>query len=64
VGDAAFQRRCLGRMNEVAKGGRTVLFVSHNMEPMIGLCSRVVWLDQGRVRMDGPAASTDAGLFG
>src|SRR6185437_9712747 len=57
VGDAEFQRRCLGRMNEVAHHGRTVLFVSHNMEAMAGLCSRVIWLDRGRIRMDGSAQS-------
>jgi lipopolysaccharide transport system ATP-binding protein len=56
VGDAAFQRRCLGRMNDVAHHGRTVLFVSHNMEAMAGLCSRVIWLDKGRIRQDGSAA--------
>lgn len=55
VGDAAFQKKCLGRMNEVAKTGRTVLFVSHQMESVIGLCQRVIWLDQGRVRADLPA---------
>jgi lipopolysaccharide transport system ATP-binding protein len=55
VGDAAFQKKCLGRMNDVAKEGRTVLFVSHQMESVIGLCQRVVWLEQGRVRADLPA---------
>lgn len=55
VGDAAFQKKCLGRMNAVAKTGRTVLFVSHQMESVIGLCQRVIWLDQGQVRADLPA---------
>jgi lipopolysaccharide transport system ATP-binding protein len=54
VGDAAFQRKCLGKMNEVASGGRTVLFVSHNMEAVQRLCRRTLWLDQGRVVDDGP----------
>jgi lipopolysaccharide transport system ATP-binding protein len=55
VGDAGFQRRCLGRMGAAAREGRTVLFVSHNMEAVSGLCARAVWLDRGRVRLDGPA---------
>jgi len=54
VGDASFQRRCLGKMNDVATSGRTVLFVSHNMEAVQRLCRRTVWLDEGRVERDGP----------
>ena len=54
VGDASFQRRCLGKMGDVASSGRTVLFVSHNMEAVQRLCGRAVWLDQGRVQGDGP----------
>lgn len=54
VGDAEFQRKCLGKMKDVATSGRTVLFVSHNMVAIRSLCSRVIWLDEGRVRMDGP----------
>lgn len=53
VGDAEFQKRCLGKMGEVAKQGRTVLFVSHNMSAVEQLCKRVVWLDRGRVAKDG-----------
>jgi lipopolysaccharide transport system ATP-binding protein len=49
VGDAAFQRKCLGRMEDVAESGRTVLFVSHNMQAVRSLCTRVVQLDEGRV---------------
>lgn len=49
VGDAEFQKRCLGKMGEVAHQGRTVLFVSHNMAAVQKLCSRVVWLQQGRI---------------
>jgi lipopolysaccharide transport system ATP-binding protein len=49
VGDAAFQKKCLGKMGEVSKGGRTVLFVSHQMNQMRRLCHRCVWLDAGRV---------------
>jgi lipopolysaccharide transport system ATP-binding protein len=53
VGDAAFQRKCLGKMSDVAHSGRTVLFVSHNMEAVQRLCPRTVWLDAGRVVADG-----------
>jgi lipopolysaccharide transport system ATP-binding protein len=49
VGDAAFQRKCLGRMEDVAESGRTVLFVSHNMQAVRSLCTRVVQLEEGRV---------------
>ena len=50
VGDAAFQKKCLGKMGDVAKGGRTVLFVSHQMNQIRRLCERCLWLDAGRVR--------------
>jgi lipopolysaccharide transport system ATP-binding protein len=53
VGDAAFQKKCLGKMSDVAKLGRTVLFVSHNMAAIQSLCRRVIWLDQGRVVEEG-----------
>lgn len=54
VGDAEFQERCLGKMREVERSGRTVLFVSHDLDAIARLCPRAVWLDQGRVRADGP----------
>jgi len=54
VGDAAFQKKCLGKMGEVASQGRTVLFVSHNMTAIQSLCDRVVWLHQGQIVADGP----------
>jgi lipopolysaccharide transport system ATP-binding protein len=54
VGDAAFQQRCLGRIGEVARGGRSVLFVSHNMGAIQGFCSRAIWLAAGGIRDDGP----------
>jgi lipopolysaccharide transport system ATP-binding protein len=54
VGDIAFQRRCMGKMGDVARTGRTVLFVSHNMQAVRHLCSRVVLLQQGRLLADGP----------
>jgi lipopolysaccharide transport system ATP-binding protein len=53
VGDAQFQKKCLGKMGEVAKGGRTVLFVSHNMGAVKQLCNRSVLLEKGEVKMVG-----------
>ena len=47
VGDAEFQKKCLGKMGEVAGRGRTVLFVSHNMNAVERLCQRVIWLERG-----------------
>jgi ABC-type polysaccharide/polyol phosphate transport system ATPase subunit len=55
VGDAEFQRKCLGAMRDVSRRGRTTLFVSHNMSAVESLCSRVMWLDYGRVRAVGAA---------
>jgi lipopolysaccharide transport system ATP-binding protein len=49
VGDASFQKKCLGKMGEVANQGRTVLFVSHDMTAIRRLCQRAIWLDTGRV---------------
>lgn len=54
VGDAEFQRKSMGKMKSSAVSGRTVLFVSHNMTAVRALCSRVLWLENGRVRMLGP----------
>ena len=55
VGDANFQKKCLGKMGTVAQQGRTVLFVSHNMRAMQSLCSRVIWINEGTVSADGRA---------
>jgi lipopolysaccharide transport system ATP-binding protein len=52
VGDTAFQKKCLGKMENVASQGRTVLFVSHNMEAVRRICSRVILLDKGKVSAD------------
>jgi homopolymeric O-antigen transport system ATP-binding protein len=58
VGDAEFQKKCLGRMQEVSRGaGRTVLFVSHNMEAIQRLCTRAVLLSSGRIVAAGETAS-------
>lgn len=53
VGDAEFQKKCLGKMQDVAGGGRTVLFVSHNLVAVQSLCTRAIWLDKGRIRAAG-----------
>ncbi len=53
VGDAQFQKKCLGKMEEVGKEGRTVLFVSHNMGAISMLCSRVLYLENGSKKSDG-----------
>jgi len=53
VGDVTFQQRCLGRMREVAEGGRTVLFVSHQLGAVRTLCSRCVMLEHGNIVADG-----------
>src|SRR5262245_30224802 len=58
VGDAGFQKKCLGRMREDALRGRTVLFVSHNMAAVSQLCSRALWIDAGRVQRDGAPQPT------
>jgi lipopolysaccharide transport system ATP-binding protein len=58
VGDAAFQKQCLGKMSDVAVDGRTVLFVSHNMVAVQNLCTRVIWLDHGKIEDQGPASET------
>jgi lipopolysaccharide transport system ATP-binding protein len=60
VGDAAFQRKCLGKMSSVASEGRTVLFVSHNMQPIQSLCKRAVHLERGRIVNDGDPRSVVA----
>ncbi|MFH1876632.1 MAG: Wzt carbohydrate-binding domain-containing protein, partial [Candidatus Omnitrophota bacterium] len=56
VGDAAFQKKCLGKMDEVAKGGRTVLFVSHNMDAVQRLCPTSIFLENGHVQLFGQSA--------
>ena len=54
VGDAEFQKKCLGKMGEVSKSGRTILFVSHNMGAVRQLCSRGIVLQAGKIVTDGP----------
>lgn len=55
VGDAAFQRKCLGKMKAISAQGRTVLVVSHNMSTVTSLCTRAIWLENGSVRASGRA---------
>jgi lipopolysaccharide transport system ATP-binding protein len=57
VGDAAFQRKCLGKMEDISSDGRAVLVVSHNMSIVTQLCERVIWLDGGKAVAEGETAS-------
>jgi lipopolysaccharide transport system ATP-binding protein len=54
VGDAEFQRKCFGKMDEAAQGGRTVVFVSHQLSAVTRLCQRAYWIDGGQLRVQGP----------
>ena len=60
VGDAEFQKRCLGRMEDLSDSGRTVLFVSHQMQAVTQLCDRVILLEDGQVTRDGPSGDVVA----
>ncbi len=64
VGDAAFQRRCLGKMGEVASHGRTVVFVSHNMSAVNRICGQTIWMDSGRVEKIGQTAEVVRAYLG
>lgn len=55
VGDARFQRKCLGKMDDVTRGGRTVLLVTHSLEMVTNLCRRAILIDKGRIVKKGPA---------
>jgi lipopolysaccharide transport system ATP-binding protein len=55
VGDADFQKKCLNAMDDMRSGGRTVMFVSHNMAAIENLCPRTIWIDAGTLREDGPS---------
>jgi lipopolysaccharide transport system ATP-binding protein len=52
VGDAGFQKKCLGAMDDLHSGGRTVMFVSHNLAAVENLCPRTIWIENGQVQMD------------
>ena len=60
VGDLEFQKKCLGKMGEVARGGRTIIFVSHQMNQIRRLCDRILWIDGGRLRCEGPTSEIAA----
>ena len=64
VGDAAFQKKCLSTMGELQGGGRTVLFVSHNMGAIENLCPRAIWIDSGKIMRDGPSSEVIADYLG
>jgi lipopolysaccharide transport system ATP-binding protein len=55
VGDLAFQRKCLNKMRDVSEHGRTILFVSHNMQAVTRLCSRAIWIENGEIKEDAAA---------
>jgi lipopolysaccharide transport system ATP-binding protein len=57
VGDASFQKKCLGKIGEASRGGRTVLFVSHNLSIVRALCTRGIFLERGIVRSDGEVST-------
>ena len=63
VGDAGFQKKCIEAMADMRTGGRTVLFVSHNMAAVENLCSRGIWIDRGELRMDGNAKDVIRGYL-
>jgi ABC-type polysaccharide/polyol phosphate transport system ATPase subunit len=54
VGDIEFQKKCLGKMQEISKSGRTIVFVSHQMNQIRRLCERAIWIDAGQIRESGP----------
>jgi lipopolysaccharide transport system ATP-binding protein len=64
VGDAQFQKRCLGKMGDVATRGRTVLFVSHNMGSITRLCGNAIWIDRGVVRLQGKSSEVVSAYTG
>ena len=57
VGDLEFQKKCLGKMQEVSRSGRTIVFVSHQMNQVRRLCERVLWFESGQIKESGPTAS-------
>jgi ABC-type polysaccharide/polyol phosphate transport system ATPase subunit len=67
VGDLEFQKKCLGKMQEVSRSGRTIVFVSHQMNQIRRLCERVFWIDAGSIREEGPTgkviAAYEAGVM-
>jgi lipopolysaccharide transport system ATP-binding protein len=64
VGDAGFQKKCINAMDGLRSSGRTVFFVSHNLAAVENLCSRGLWIDSGRIRMDAPAKEVIVSYMG
>ena len=64
VGDQEFQQKCLARVAEFKAQGKTMIFVSHGLEVLRGVCERAIWLEHGRVRADGPLAEVLRGYLG
>ena len=60
VGDIEFQKKCLGKMQDVSKSGRTIVFVSHQMNQIRRLCERILWIDAGQIQQSGPAGEVIA----
>ena len=63
VGDEAFQRKCLAKMEEFQKEGHTIIFVSHSLPTVLKLCERALWLEKGRMRAMGPTADVVEGYL-
>lgn len=63
VGDVSFQKKCLAKIKSFAESGKTVLFVSHNMDTIRNLCERIVWINAGHVQEDGPAEEVIEAYF-
>jgi ABC-type polysaccharide/polyol phosphate transport system ATPase subunit len=55
VGDASFQKKCIERVASFSREGKTLLFVTHGLSDALAMCPRALWLEQGTVKMDGPA---------
>jgi ABC-type polysaccharide/polyol phosphate transport system ATPase subunit len=60
VGDIEFQKKCLGKMQDISRSGRTIVFVSHQMGQIRRLCERVLWIDGGQIREQGPTGKVIA----
>jgi lipopolysaccharide transport system ATP-binding protein len=60
VGDVAFQKKCLGKMDDISKQGRTIILVSHNLGAISQLCQRTIWIDKGTIAVDGQSDDTAA----
>jgi lipopolysaccharide transport system ATP-binding protein len=63
VGDIAFQKKCMGKMGDVARHGRTIILVSHNMAAINALCDRCIILSSGSIEFDGPTAAATARYY-